>query len=190
MIGQNGVVSSTFPRTRRSRRGYHIDQVEDFLEDARQAYNAEPGAPVVLDADAIRQMAFSMQKGGYSPAHVDDALERLEDAFAGRERERARGAIGEQAWFAQARANAKDIMDRLARPSGKRFRRTSILSSGYNRKQVDALSDRLREYFLKGTPMSVADVRTAAFRPSRGGYQEAQVDFFLDSVVSVMLAVH
>jgi len=37
----------------------------------------------------IRTTAFAMQKGGYSTSHVDAALERLEDAFASRERDRA-----------------------------------------------------------------------------------------------------
>lgn len=188
-MGQNGGVSSTFPRTRKSRRGYAVDEVEDFLEDARRAYNAEPGAPVVLGADAIRRTAFSMQKGGYSPTHVDAALERLEDAFASRERDRVRSEMGDEAWFTEARRNAKEIIDRLARPAGTRFRRAGILSEGYDHKQVDAFARRLNDYFLKGTPLSVDAVRTAAFRPKKGGYQEAQVDFFLDSVVSVMLAV-
>jgi DivIVA domain-containing protein len=54
---------------------------------------------------------------------------------------------------------------------------------------VDAFGDRLSDYFLKATPMSVDEVRQVAFRPKKGGYSEAQVDYFLDSVVAVMLAV-
>ncbi|MCU1637163.1 MAG: transporter permease, partial [Cryobacterium sp.] len=38
-------------------------------------------------------------------------------------------------------------------------------------------------------PVTVDDVRTAVFRPERGGYREEQVDAVLDSVVDVMLAV-
>ena len=37
--------------------------------------------------------------------------------------------------------------------------------------------------------MSVDDVRTVAFRTKRGGYNETQVDVFLDAVIGVMLAV-
>ncbi len=188
-MGQNGQVSSTFPRTRSSRRGYDIDQVEDFLEDARAAYNSEPGALIVLDAEAIRRTSFALKKGGYSTAHVDAALERLEDAFAGRERDRARAVAGDEAWFTAARSNAREIIDRLARPHGHRFRVVNLLSGGYDRKQVDAFGDRLSDYFLKATPLSVDDVRTVSFRPKRGGYSEAQVDYFLDSVVAVMLSV-
>ena len=182
-------MSSTFPRTRKSRRGYNIDQVEDFLEEARRVYNAEPGAPTVLGADEIRRTAFALQKGGYSPAHVDAALERLEDAFASRERDHARQAAGDDAWYMSARNNAKDIIGRLARPAGQKFHRAGFLAEGYDRKQVDAFADRLADYFLKASPMSIEDVRTIAFRPKKGGYREAQVDYFLDSVVNVMLAV-
>ena len=182
-------MSSTFPRTRKSRRGYALEQVDEFLEEARQAYNAEPGSPGGLTSDSIRHTSFALQKGGYSPTHVDAALERLEDAFANREREGARNTMGDQAWFTKARTNARDIIDRLGRPKGKRFRRAGVLREGYSRKQVDAFADRLSEYFLKATPMSVDEVRLIAFRPQKGGYTEAQVDLFLDAVISVMLAV-
>jgi DivIVA domain-containing protein len=182
-------VSTTFPRTRTSRRGYSIEQVEDFLEDARQAYATDPGQPTPVSAATIRTMAFDMQKGGYSPVAVDAALERLEDAFATRERERAVQLAGDQAWYTQARGAAQEIMARLGRPPGHRFDRTSVLGSGYGRREVDAFANRLTAYFTQGTPMSVEEVRTVAFRPQRGGYREGQVDLLLDAVVNVMLAV-
>ncbi|MCU1515241.1 MAG: transporter permease [Microbacteriaceae bacterium] len=182
-------MSTTFPRTRNSRRGYSIDQVEDFLEDARQAYAAQPGAPVAVDAATIRHMAFAMQKGGYSAVHVDAALERLEDAFATRERERAIQERGDEAWYSEARTIAQEVLARLGRPAGHRFDRVSVLSKGYNHKDVDAVATRLTRYFKDGSPLSIDDVRTAAFRPQAGGYREAQVDLLLDAVVNVMLAV-
>lgn len=182
-------MSTTFPRTRTSRRGYSIEQVEDFLEDARQAYTADPNAPVAVTSTGIRRMAFAMQKGGYSPVHVDAALERLEDAFANRERDRSIQQAGDQAWYTEARTIAQEILVRLSRPAGHRFDRVSILGSGYNRKEVDAFSTRLVGYFQEGKPMSVDEVRTVAFHPQRGGYREAQVDLLLDAVVNVMLAV-
>lgn len=186
---QNGVVSTTFPRTRKSRRGYNIDQVEDFLEDARRAYSAETPAGSVITAASIRTTSFGMQKGGYSPVHVDAALERLEDAFASREREQAVEQRGDEAWFTEARSTAQEILDRLSRPAGHRFDRVSFLSDGYHRKDVDALADRLVSYFQDGSALNVEEVRTIAFRPKKGGYREVQVDLLLDTVVNVMLAV-
>ncbi|HAM27347.1 MAG TPA: DivIVA domain-containing protein [Microbacteriaceae bacterium] len=182
-------MSTTFPRTRNSRRGYSIDQVEDFLEDARRAYSAEVTVPAVVTSQSIRQMAFDMQKGGYSAVHVDAALERLEDAFASRERERAIQVQGDEAWYTEAKAIAQEILNRLARPVGHRFDRTSFLTNGYHRKDVDAFADRLVKYFQDGKPMSIEEVRTITFRPKKGGYREAQVDLLIDAVVDVMLAV-
>jgi DivIVA domain-containing protein len=186
---QNSVVSTTFPRTRKSRRGYSIDQVEDFLEDARRAYSADVTASSVINAESIRTTSFVMQKGGYSTVHVDAALERLEDAFASRERELAVQSSGDEAWFSGARSTAQQILDRLSRDRGQRFDRVSILSDGYHRKDVDAFADRLVTYFQDGSALSIDEVRTVAFRPKKGGYRETQVDLLLDTVVNVMLAV-
>src|SRR5690606_614887 len=115
LMGQNGVVSTTFPRVRRSQRGYHVDEVEGFLESARVAYSAEPGSPHALDSGAIRQTAFRLARGGYSTDHVDRALERLEDAFAARERERQRRELGDAAFNAEVRDLAREIVARLDR---------------------------------------------------------------------------
>jgi DivIVA domain-containing protein len=183
-------VSTTFPRTRGSKRGYTIAEVEDFLQEARTAYTAPISANVGLDAKTIRTIAFSFEKGGYSTAHVDAALERLEDAFATRERERAfANPGGDAAWYGEARSTAQVILDRLDRDYGHRFTRVGTLSTGYNVRDVDALADRLADYFQKGVPLSVDEVRTAVFRSAKGGYQETQVDLLLDTVISVMLAV-
>ena len=182
-------MSTTFPRTRKSKLGYNVDQVEDFLEEARRAYTADRGELAVVNATSIRTMAFAMQKGGYSTAHVDAALERLEDAFASRERERAFASQGDAAWYAEARTAAQEILDRLARPEGQRFTRQGPLSTGYHVKDVDAFSQRLVDYFQNGKPMSVDQVRTVAFRSTKRGYSETQVDLLLDSVIGVMLAV-
>jgi DivIVA domain-containing protein len=182
-------VSTTFPRSRKSKPGYNIDQVEDFLEEARRAYSADRGELSVVNASSIRHTAFAMQKGGYSTTHVDAALERLEDAFAARERERAFAVTGDAAWYAQARGSAQEILNRLARPDGRRFSRTGILTQGYAPKDVDAFAERLLGYFQHGKPMSVDQVRTVVFRGTKRGYTETQVDLLLDAVIDVMLAV-
>jgi DivIVA domain-containing protein len=182
-----GAVASTFPRARKQ--GYDVDQVEDFLEEARRAYMTDPRQPGVLDAASIRQTAFAMQRGGYSTNHVDAALERLEDAFAQRERERFLAEAGDAAWYAKARSGAQVVLDRLARPAGQRFHRVGLLTGGYSVKEVDAFADKLVGYFQHGKPLTVDQVRTVVFRGQRGGYSEAQVDAVLDTVVDVMLAV-
>jgi DivIVA domain-containing protein len=179
---------STFPRSPKKKHGYDVGQVDEFLVTARRAYD-DPSADAGLSAADIRHTAFSMTKGGYSTSHVDAALERLEDAFAAREREAARVRTGDSAWFEEARTTAQAILDRLERPIGHRFQRVSFLTLGYNRQDVDRFAARLVRYFQDGRPMGVDEVRTVTFREQRGGYREAQVDLLLDSVTDVMLAV-
>ena len=180
-------MSTTFPRARKL--GYDVDQVEDFLEDARRAYHAQAGETTIVSADSIRQQAFAMKKRGYSPTHVDAALERLEDAFAVKERDAAFRVAGDQAWYAEARGMAQVLLDRVVRPRGRRFKRVGWFTLGYSVRDVDVLTDRVAGYFQAGRPISVDDIRTSAFKGQRGGYQETQVDLVLDSVVQVMLAV-
>jgi len=182
-------VSTTFPRVRRSQRGYSIDEVEEFLESARVAYSAEPGSTNALDSDSIRHTAFRLTRGGYATDHVDRALERLEDAFAARERESGRRERGDAAFNNDVRALAREIVSRLDRVPGSRFQRVSFLSDGYDPRQVDAFTNRVLGYFRENKPLPVDDVRTVAFRPKKGGYREAQVDLVLDAITRVMLAV-
>jgi DivIVA domain-containing protein len=183
-VRDNGAVDSTFPRARKPHLGYNIAQVEEFLSVARRAYDgsARPGDPP-LSSERIRLTAFAMQKGGYSAAHVDAALERLEDAFAAEERQVAARLHGTEAWLSEA------ISNRLVRPEGQRFDRVSPLALGYRVREVDRFADKLTRYFRDGWPISIDDVRTVVFSTQRGGYRESQVDLVLDAVVDVMLAV-
>ncbi|TDW31245.1 DivIVA domain-containing protein [Cryobacterium psychrophilum] len=179
-------MSTIFPRSAKKTLGYSLEQVEAFLASARQAYDANDG-DIPLTAETIRHTAFSMQKGGYSPEHVDAALERLEDAFAARERERATGTDNEEARGQEARAISNALQSRLSRPPGRRFAHTSLLSVGYKRSDVDRFTNKVVKYLRDGRPLTIDEVRTAVFRPERGGYREAQVDIVLDGVVDVML---
>ncbi|AMM21249.1 MFS transporter permease [Frondihabitans sp. PAMC 28766] len=181
-------MSSTFPQVSGSQRGYDVKQVEDFLLEARKAYAGDSDAPAVT-AESIRQTAFAMVKHGFEPAPVDSALERLEDAFAIRERDRVLRETGDETWFSEARGMAEAIVLRLERPEGHRFDRVSVLSVGYHPVDVDRLVTQLKGYFSEGEALSIEDVRTSVFRAKRGGYREGQVDLVLDSVVDVMLAV-
>jgi DivIVA domain-containing protein len=183
-----GPVSATFPKVTGSQRGYDVQQVEEFLKEARRAYS-EDSSDESVRAESIRHTAFTMVKGGYAPQAVDSALERLEDAFATRERDRVLRETGDETWFSEARALAEAIVNRLERPEGRRFDRVTVLSVGYHPKDVDRMVTRLKGYFSDGRPLSIEDVRTSVFRPKRGGYREGQVDLVLDSVVDVMLAV-
>lgn len=181
-------MSTKFPRAAKSTPGYDVEQVEAFLEEARRAYGADASPSAKLTAERIRHTAFAMRKGGYETAPVDEALERLEDAFAGRERAIAVAARGKAGWNTESQTAMDEIVARLTRPSGERFQRVGILVAGYHRADVDLFADRLTRDFQEGIPVAIEEVRSTAFRAQRGGYREAQVDLVLDAVIDVLHA--
>jgi DivIVA domain-containing protein len=137
-------------------------------------------------------VSFDPVKGGYSAAVVDAALDRLEDAFARRERDELIAASGEDAWLREIGNLSGILRGRLHRPDGERFRRPSKgKARSYNTVDVDRLCRDLLGYLEEDKPLSVDNVRRAVFRPAVGkdGYEENQVDAFLDRVVELMAAI-
>lgn len=182
-------MNSTFPRVRRTQVGYDIEQVEDFLEEARRAYGSDVLRVTGIDSQSIRKVSFDMVRGGYSSEHVDSALDRLEDAFAKRERERAIADEGEDAFFAGIQSQASEVLKAISRPAGERFPRLGGLTRGYRVDEVDALLDRIASYFDDGPELTPADLRLHRFASQRGGYSEDAVDDLLDQVITLMHAV-
>ncbi|WP_105566426.1 DivIVA domain-containing protein [Microbacterium halophytorum] len=179
-----------FPVTHGRERGYDRRQVEEFMARARAAFEAggadEPGA---LTAEDVRRAAFTLTKKGFEVEAVDQALGRIEEAFAARERRRAIDSEGPNAWVDRARDEAQVILDHLDRPAKHRFARVGAFSHGYAPDEVDAVADRITEFLQLGTPLEAEQVRQAAFRVVRRGYREEQVDALLDAVVEIILAV-
>ncbi|GAB3187892.1 DivIVA domain-containing protein [Nesterenkonia suensis] len=168
--------------------GYDRDEVDEFMARARVAYDSGTGMPLV----EIREVSFSMGSGGYDPAEVDGALDRLEDAFAAAERDRYIAQHGEDAWYELLADRAAPLRVRLERPDGKRFREPAHSSAvGYRKEQVDELCRALEQYLDGENPMSVDEVRTIVFAGVHGsdGYDEAQVDAFLDRMTEIMASV-
>jgi DivIVA domain-containing protein len=183
-------VTQTFPRSRKSRPGYRVSEVEQFLARARLAYDAEPGGTgTIITAEEIRRTGFAIEKGGYNMMAVDAALERLEEAFSARERDRIAGSMGDDAWFSAARERAREILARLERPDRKKFSGSGVFTLGYEKRDVDDFARRLVAYFREGATVPITEVRGVVFRSRTRGYSEAQVDAVLDAVVDVMLAV-
>lgn len=185
-----GPASAPFPQTSGRVKGYEKRAVDAFLAQARAAFEADTvDAPSLLSAAHIRSAAFPLVRRGYVIAAVDAALTRIEDAFAAQERERALESVGPREWVGRTRETAQAVLDRLARPRGRRFQRATVLRYGYRIDEVDLVTDKLARYLEMGEPVTVEQVRSVAFRMQRGGYREVQVDAVLDAVVEVMLAV-
>jgi DivIVA domain-containing protein len=172
---------STFPLVSSPIRGYNVAAVDEFIARAQAGDTS-------LKSSDIRWVAFPINKGGYSIADVDAALERLEDTVADHERRELINTVGVEGATAEARATAQDVLNRVARAPRKRFRRAPLFTYGYHREDVDTFADVIRSFYNDGGLLSRTDVRTVTFRPQLGGYDEAQVDFVLDELLRVMLA--
>ncbi|AZS43936.1 DivIVA domain-containing protein [Microbacterium oleivorans] len=178
--------TAAFLTTPGRRKGYEPNAVDAFLASARAAFEADDAT---LTSDDIRAAAFPLVREGYAVDAVDAALARIEDAFAQRERAAAMSQRGARAWVGASRALAQEILNRLSRPARHRFRRVSPLRFGYRVDEVDLVAGRIARYLEAGEGLTIEQVRTVAFRMQLRGYDEAQVDAVLDSVVDVMQSV-
>lgn len=167
-------------------RGYHRAAVDTFLAAARESFEYDV---TDLTAEDIRVASFPLVKGGYVISEVDGALARVEDAFAARRREREVRDGGAEAWVLQARSEAQEILDHLARNRRRKFARTGLLTFGYRVDEVDHVAARIVRYLRDGDALSVEQLRSAAFRMQRRGYREEQVDALLDATIDVILSV-
>jgi DivIVA domain-containing protein len=180
-------VSTPFPLAEKGMSGYDPDSVNEFLERARVVFE---GSEDGLTSADIRAKVFPLvSKGGYATKAVDEALWRLEEAFADKERVSQTEVSGEEVYYQEIRARAQEILDRAARPPKRKFRTTSLVRPGYHAGDVDEMCEDIVKYFQQEKQLSVTTVRAATFRTMLGGYEEAQVDALLDETVSVMLAV-
>lgn len=184
--------TAPFERVDRGTYGYNIRQVDRFLAKARGSVDRPGPQRARLTSSDVRTVAFSPSRGGYEAQSVDAALDRLEDAFVQRERDRLIAEQGEEAWL-QGIGRLSDVLrDRLRRAPGERFRRSARPdAASYDVADVDALCDQLLSYLDRQRPLSVDVVRRAAFRATRGGegYEESQVDAFLDRAVELMAGI-
>jgi DivIVA domain-containing protein len=167
--------------------GYAIEAVDAFLDEARAAYDSNFAQSTTLTSNEIRSVSFPQERGGYSSGHVDAALDRLETAFALRERTIAIVSLGEDAWLQKAGHEAALLTARFARKPRHRFTRVGAFAHGYSVRDVDNFSHRISNFLETGDELSLAEVRSVTFRAHRGGYDEVQVDAALDSVVALLL---
>jgi DivIVA domain-containing protein len=185
-------IPASFERVQRTEYGYNAKQVDQFLQRARVSLETPQAATEPVNSSDVRAVSFDPVKGGYSAAVVDAALDRLEDAFARRERDELIAAQGEEAWLREIGNLSGILRGRLHRPDGDRFRRPGKKKGrSYNTDDVDRLCHELIAYLEQDKPLSVDSVRRAVFRPAVGqeGYEESQVDAFLDRVVELMAAI-
>lgn len=178
--------TATLPVERGRTKGYACADVDEFLAHARAVFDAGDNA---LTSHDVREVSFPIVKGGYRMSVVDSALGRLEDTLAKREKTAAVSELGADAWLAELRTEAKELLSHARRPVTKRFHRVTALKWGYAPGEVDVVCDRIAAYLRNGAPLTAAQLRGVAFTMQRGGYDEAQVDAFLDATVELLLKI-
>lgn len=197
---------ASFPRVSADDYGYAPQEVDAFIARARKSFASNETGPEAMTAEDIRSATFEPAKGGYDAAEVDEALDRLEQAFAGREESTVAVSTVPPGQTDAARMDDEDVAaappavtelpdegepldfsdlvrGRLDRPRGERFRAPSNPGAmSYNRDDVDALCNRL---VLNPRALDTQALRDVTFRVTRGdeGYEEAQVDAFLERVI-------
>lgn len=184
-------MDTNFPRMSGWKSGYDPIQVDSFFKRARESFDRAEPQPGDLDARAVRTVGFDLVRKGYHVGVVDAALDRLEDAFAKRSRDRLVSRSGHESWVQELTRAASSLRGRLSRPVAERFNHPPQGDVGYDIQEVDALCDRIDGYFTRGQAMSVDEVRRVLFTVRKGkkAYDEDQVDAFIDRVVEVMASV-
>jgi DivIVA domain-containing protein len=174
-----------FPRTARWRRGYHRRQVDAFLAKVESSLQ---GTPPPMAASDVRRAGFELVRHGYAVAAVDEHLDELEERVLIVE-----GATSGRRGRSDPGSDVQFLRDQLDKPQMRRFPRSRMWGRGYDLDQVDDLVDRILARFEtalqenEAIELTVEDVRTAGFKPRRGGYAEQAVDETLDRVVEVLL---
>lgn len=173
--------------------GYRTASVDAFFarlaDDYELILSGDELGQEVNTSRTIRQTVFEAEAGGYDPAEVDQALDRVEDRFAELERRLYIQRYGQKTWDEVIEELRQLLLGRLQRPDGERFRRPSQgLVKGYFVKDVDALCRRLMEHFEGRQELLPGDIRSASFTAATGqmSYEETQVDAFLDRCIEYL----
>jgi DivIVA domain-containing protein len=177
-----------FPRVKGLAKGYDRKQVDAFLVRADLALS---GAYPTLTAAEIRRAGFELVHRGYQIEPVDQVLDEMElQAVLLAAATSKRGRLDPV-------AEAEFLRAELSAPYMRRFPRVHFPRRGYDIDDVDefldlvgtALDSAIASVATDVRGLTVADVRTVAFRPKRGGYAEEAVDETLDRVVEMMLLI-
>lgn len=188
-------------RAKKRKWGYDPEQVDEFLEQAHARYESDE---LNLTQKDIQNVSFDLTKGGYVISQVDGTLERLERAVVDKQTSYEISANGRVAWKAQTEDLFRQIAAHASRAEGERFAAGRAKSPSYDRKQVDRLVDRIvdkaslelgealpgrddiDEAALENVKSSTVANTVFTQRKGKRGYDERQVDYFLNACVQLL----
>lgn len=193
--------NSSIARAGRRKWGYSVEQVDAFLDRAHALYDdVEPR----ITQEQIQNVSFSLEKNGYMISQVDATLGRLEKAVVDKRTQWDVMTTGRVAWRAETERLAHTLYGRAERPDGGRFARGNSRKPSYDRKQVDRLMNQIvakirrelgenrkradKDELKIDAELTSTRVTNVIFTQRRGrrGYDERQVDAYLNRAVQVL----
>jgi DivIVA domain-containing protein len=169
-----------FRRLKGLRLGYEpgeVDEVADRIEASLRDQEYPPKVTVTQ----LHHQLFPLRAGGYDLWDVDRYLEQAIAALANHpcadpaESERAR-----QLPATASHADAQELTGVVQLPAHRRFVRAPLWGLGYDMRQVDAFVDKAAKQFH--TWLTSEQARMVTFAPQWRGYDESDVDMWLDHV--------
>lgn len=181
-------MSAHFPLVAKGQLGYDTKQVDELIDLARSHF-ADPSGHLVT-ASRLRNSQFALVKGGYSISAVDAALDRLDDAFGVQEAQKQIAVTGHHGLEAKVEHLIELLQGRVQRKAGNKFRKVPWFLRGYSPRQVDQLLNDVGGWLQSGSTGAdrterVVRLRSVVFKTKWGGYDEAQVDAFIDRSVEL-----
>lgn len=196
---REGDGKSGIARAGKRKWGYDPAQVDAFLERAHALYDSEG---MNLTQHDIQNVSFDLRKNGYVIAQVDAALGRLERAVVDKQTTWEIAQHGRVTWKAKTEKLYHEVQNHAERDERERFKSGAPKQPSYDKKQVDRLVDQIVDKAAAALGVdgvteddvrSLADlnadtVNNVIFTQRKGkrGYDERQVDYFLNACVQLL----
>ena len=196
---REGDGKSGIARAGKRKWGYDPAQVDAFLERAHALYDSEG---MNLTQHDIQNVSFDLRKNGYVIAQVDAALGRLERAVVDKQTTWEIAQHGRVTWKAKTEKLYHEVQNHAERNERERFKSGAPKQPSYDKKQVDRLVDQIVDKAAAALGVdgvteddvrSLADlnadtVNNVSFTQRKGkrGYDERQVDYFLNACVQLL----
>lgn len=195
--------SSGIERVGKRKKGYSVEQVNDFLERAHSLYESDD---IRLTQKDIQDVSFDLEDEGYAIPQVDAALSRLERAVVDKTTEYEISHRGRIVWKAQADSEYRVLLNHSQRDYKMRFDSGQSRKPSYDKKQVDNVVNKTLDKIsillgykpTWGNSSSDLDGIDAMFvsnvlftqRSGKHGYDERQVDYYLNAAYDCLVGLN
>lgn len=196
---REGDGKSGIARAGKRKWGYDPAQVDAFLERAHALYDSEG---MNLTQHDIQNVSFDLRKNGYVIAQVDAALGRLERAVVDKQTTWEIAQHGRVTWKAKTEKLYHEVQNHAERNERERFKSGAPKQPSYDKKQVDRLVDQIVDKAAAALgvdgvteddvrsldDLNADTVNNVIFTQRKGkrGYDERQVDYFLNACVQLL----